>query len=53
MKRDDSKERKNGSFETKSEKKNIAALAISDDDLLFISDEECLNVSCDVSQLGD
>ena len=47
MKRDKSKDRKGDSSESKSEEKNTTALAISDDDLLFIGDKECLNVAGD------
>ena len=47
MKRDKSKERKGDSSESKSEEKNTKALAISDDDVLFVGDKECLNVASD------
>ena len=47
MKRNKSKERTSDSSESKSEEKNTTALAISDEDLLFIGDKECLNVAGD------
>ena len=40
-------QKKEHSTESKSKEKNTTALAISDDDLLFIGDKECLNVACD------
>ena len=39
-------QKKEHSTESKSKEKNTTALAISDDDLLFIGDKECLNVAC-------
>ena len=47
MKRDQSEEREGDSSESKSEENYTIALAISDDDLLFIGDKECFNVACD------